>query len=1073
MIGEYNEDTRTGYWLRSVNPPTSASLLPKAHSTHWDLNDNNVLYIFHQNGLIQRSYNNTNKTDYFQLYFDPEAGLTPDYMTNTDTTENSNQRLITTHYDKVTTIPNRKNELLFVLGISKSIYHTIFPNTQDPASYTLGNSVNTLYTHNARILSLSITHDGVIISTGDEYGGITLQILQLPTSTMKGYDLLDDFERSIHKHNNDTNTTLTELLLPINDYDSYRSETFSQWSISKSPHKYKYIYRDPRSTATPILSLQWLPTVITPTPTHTKKGHNSDHDIEPITYYLISGSDDCLVHVWIVNLTLGVNRSDTVISMIPFRTLSTITTSILCMSSVVLYKNKTRILPIHPTTNTTATTTSTTTQSTPSSVPSNHSSLTPTSSASSSTSSSSSSVITVMNDYIVCAGTCTGLVYIWKFGHADLVDARKATIQTDTHTTTTVATNNTSTNSNINNNKQIKYNTYLLTKNYLCHMLQISENPIVTISLVTCPILLQYFTNAQTHTTNNTNTNNNTTTSNIVYNVSAESYQIFNDKTTLFNNTTTNINTINEYTSTSTSSTSSPPLPPVMLATCDSHGMVQIFAEQLRGDVDTTSTSGNNSDTNNAYITSSDRVLLPCLQANYHSPVISCTFKPPPISLLSAVPPSRLGQSYGQSQTPYTPTPIHHHTGVKHHQDAYVQSALTAPTTAAYQPQQHQPLPQHQQQQQGGVNVPLVEDPVLSICQYDGGELLLYSSSFLYSFYQKNNTAHLDHLAADSEGEGEDEEGQNYDLLVDRSSSAIDAFDRLATDGRGGTSGGDRSMLMTSSEMIGQATPSHRPSLKEPRPKQQQSQQEEQMQYNTGGGDKNDGRRDQEINTRQGLGSRKQAIIGSALPALSATTNTPYAYNTQEDTYTSKNINYITTDTPQPPLLPSQQQHQSSAPMPSFFASNSATTTVDFRRDNEYNDNDEDEERDMMPNQALNTTPYISTTTLNNTTATNTNTTLTKPTPTTTTTPLSALKKDGKGKERGGLNPKNTSARKPKFAADLPINSKNSDVKSSVVKGDSGSGGGGSGGKIETALGHPTLHTTQVIYIHKQIYSYV
>ena len=120
MIGEYNEDTRTGYWLRSVNPPTSASLLPKAHSTHWDLNDSNILYIFHQNGLIQRSYNNTNKTEYFQLYFDPEAALTSDYTTDT-TTENSNQRLITTHYDKVTTIPNRKNELLFVLGISKSL----------------------------------------------------------------------------------------------------------------------------------------------------------------------------------------------------------------------------------------------------------------------------------------------------------------------------------------------------------------------------------------------------------------------------------------------------------------------------------------------------------------------------------------------------------------------------------------------------------------------------------------------------------------------------------------------------------------------------------------------------------------------------------------------------------------------------------------------------------------------------------------------------------------------------------------------------------------------------------------
>ena len=674
-----------------------------------------------------------------------------------------------------------------------------------------------------------------------------------------------------------------------------------------------------------------------------------------------------------------------------------------------------------------------------------------------------------MNDYIVCAGTCTGLVYIWKFGHADLVDARKATIHTDTHTTTTITTNNTSTNSNINNNKQIKYNTYLLTKNYLCHMLQISENPIVTISLVTCPILLQYFTNVTPATnihTANTHTNNNTTAtaSNIVYNVSAESYQILNDKTTLFNNTTTNtyntttnINTINEYSSTSTSSTSSPPLPPVMLATCDSHGMVQIFAEQRRGDADTT--TDNSTDTNNAYITSSDRVLLPCLQANYHSPVISCTFKPPPISLISTVPPCQLGQS----QTPYTPTPIHHHTGGKHHQDAYVQSALTAPTTAAYQPHQHQPLPQHQQQQQGGVNIPAVEDPVLSICQYDGGELLLYSCSFLYSFYQKNNTAHLDHLAVDGEVEGEDEEGQNYDPLVDRSSSAIDAFDRLAT--ASGAGGVDRSMAMTSSEMLSQgqgqstSTPNRRPSHKEPRPKQAQPQQQEN--HNTGGGDNVDERKDQVINTRQGLGSHKQAIIDSALPASSASTNTPYTYNTQEDTYTNKNINIFTTDTPQPPPSSLPPQQQSSAPMPSFFASNSNTTTVDFGRDNEYNEYEEEEEEegDMMPNKALNTTPYISTTPINNTAAT----TLTKPTPTTTVTPLSALKKDGTGGEKGGLNPKNKSARKPKFTAEPLINSKKDDNKSTVVKGDGGGGGGG--GKIETALGHPTLHTTQVIFI--------
>jgi hypothetical protein len=98
-------------------------------------------------------------------------------------------RHVSLHWDKMKLIPGRPGEVLFLLGITQTLYYSAFPGSSSPLASTLsrsspgyafGTPVIEIAHHDGRITSLEVSSCGQMLATGDEHGFVKLMMICRP-----------------------------------------------------------------------------------------------------------------------------------------------------------------------------------------------------------------------------------------------------------------------------------------------------------------------------------------------------------------------------------------------------------------------------------------------------------------------------------------------------------------------------------------------------------------------------------------------------------------------------------------------------------------------------------------------------------------------------------------------------------------------------------------------------------------------------------------------------------------------------------------------------------------------------
>ena len=204
------------------------------------------------------------------------------------------------HWDKIVTIPDRPDEIIFLLGVTKSLYYTALPGSTGPypeepflakttrydfSDYIYGTPVMELWTHNSRITSLSVSPFGQIAASGDENGNLKLLVLRL----------LDELSISLKA-----------------DQKKKRKNSPAAINTFRPEHKITQL-----AHSGPVFSMQWLTTVC----------EGTDY-IGMRAYCLATGSTDRSVKLW--RVTCSTRHG---LTMQPLMFLDTLTTHILCLGS--------------------------------------------------------------------------------------------------------------------------------------------------------------------------------------------------------------------------------------------------------------------------------------------------------------------------------------------------------------------------------------------------------------------------------------------------------------------------------------------------------------------------------------------------------------------------------------------------------------------------------------------------------------------------------------------------------------------------------------------------------------------
>ncbi len=315
----FESTQETGYRLCSAPGATSDKLF----ASHWDSNNPDRLFVCTQDGglnvidtksnvetnyrVLFRSYT-TADTAGIQLTTNPHAtSLLQDEYPDMSTMHHQEHmevpsKVVSYHWDKILTIPDRPDELIFLLGITKSLYYTALPGSSGPypeepflaqttrydfSDYIYGTPVMELWTHESRITSIAVSPFGHILSSGDEHGNVKLLVLQL----------LD--ELSI------TNKEKKKKQINVPTF----KEFIPEYKISLCAHKGS------------IFSMQWLPIVC----------EGQDWSATRC-YCLATGSTDKSVRLWRVTCS-----TKTGLSISPLMSLDTIATHILCLNTYLDY----------------------------------------------------------------------------------------------------------------------------------------------------------------------------------------------------------------------------------------------------------------------------------------------------------------------------------------------------------------------------------------------------------------------------------------------------------------------------------------------------------------------------------------------------------------------------------------------------------------------------------------------------------------------------------------------------------------------------------------------------------------
>lgn len=145
-------------------PPVSPSIF----SASWDRCNRDTALVCHVNGVLRTEHMLARATHCYQLQFQ-----SLELSGNSSTPA----KAVSTHWDKMSTIPGRPGELLLVLGVSRALLHTNLPPSSGAFAmnnYVFGRPALQLWAHSARITSLNVSGDGALVCTGDEAGGLRL-----------------------------------------------------------------------------------------------------------------------------------------------------------------------------------------------------------------------------------------------------------------------------------------------------------------------------------------------------------------------------------------------------------------------------------------------------------------------------------------------------------------------------------------------------------------------------------------------------------------------------------------------------------------------------------------------------------------------------------------------------------------------------------------------------------------------------------------------------------------------------------------------------------------------------------
>ena len=176
----------------------------------WDINERNAYFLTSSNGFIQRKHLQNQQIERFEILFSKFSLNFKDYLIGEEREEERGRereeegeevgRHCSLHWDKMRLIPGRPGEVLFLLGITQSLYYSAFPGSSSSLcllsspslstsnlddefiGYTYGTPVTEILTHNGRITTLEVSSCGTMLATGDENGIIKLLMICRPQS---------------------------------------------------------------------------------------------------------------------------------------------------------------------------------------------------------------------------------------------------------------------------------------------------------------------------------------------------------------------------------------------------------------------------------------------------------------------------------------------------------------------------------------------------------------------------------------------------------------------------------------------------------------------------------------------------------------------------------------------------------------------------------------------------------------------------------------------------------------------------------------------------------------------------
>ena len=152
-------------------------------SSTWCPNNKDSLYACSMDGYVRHSNTVTSTTKKYEILFRKFCGSGDNHI--------EPARRVSLHWDKMCMIPTRPGDVLFLLGVAKTLYYSAFPGSLSPMAasvhscspgYTYGTPVMEFLSHTSRITAVEVSPCGHAVATGDANGYVKMIILNRPTS---------------------------------------------------------------------------------------------------------------------------------------------------------------------------------------------------------------------------------------------------------------------------------------------------------------------------------------------------------------------------------------------------------------------------------------------------------------------------------------------------------------------------------------------------------------------------------------------------------------------------------------------------------------------------------------------------------------------------------------------------------------------------------------------------------------------------------------------------------------------------------------------------------------------------